>query len=444
MGKYFGTDGWRGEAGVTLTAEDAYKIGRFLGFYFKTHGGGKIAIGKDTRRSSYMLEYALGAGICASGADAYLLHVTTTPSVAYTVRTEDFDCGVMISASHNPFWDNGIKLISASGEKMTDEMTAKIEEYIDSREELPLATGAKIGRTVDYVQGRNRYTGYLIGGANHSYKGYRIGIDAANGAAWMLAKKLFDTLGAKTYVIGNEPNGTNINDGCGSTDTKALRALVLKEKLDIGFAFDGDADRLIAVDEGGGIISGENILYFMAKYMKARGELPTGTVVTTVMSNAGLADALKNEGILCSVTDVGDRFVWERMQEGGHALGGEDSGHIIFSKYSTTGDGLISAIRVMEALIESGGAASELSRGLTLYPKITKNVRVRDKDAVLGAKCVREAYEKCEKMLHGVGRILLRKSGTEPVVRVMAEHTDEALCREITDLIAEAIEAASN
>lgn len=440
MGKYFGTDGFRGEANVTLTVEHAFKIGKFLGA--STTGGGKarIVIGKDTRLSSYMLEYALVAGLTAVGADAYLLHVTTTPSVSYVVRSEGFDAGIMISASHNPYTDNGIKLINRYGEKMSDEITDKIEKYLDFPDGIPLAMGEDIGRTIDYVLGRNRYTGYILSLARHSYKGLRVGLDAANGSAWMLAKSIFDALGARTYVIGNEPSGTNINLGCGSTHIDSLCALVRREGLDVGFAFDGDADRCLAVDECGRVITGEGILYAAAKYLKSRGALHESTVVTTVMSNLGLADALKSESIECVSTDVGDRFVWEAMREGGYSLGGEESGHIIFSKYATTGDGLITAIKLMEILIESKLPASRLCDGLIMYPQLTKSVRVLDKSAAIADKTVQNAYEEAKKTLHGAGRILLRPSGTEPVVRIMAEHPDEEICRAAVDNIATAIE----
>ena len=440
MGKYFGTDGFRGEANVTLTVEHAFKIGKFLGA--STTGGGKarIVIGKDTRLSSYMLEYALVAGLTAVGADAYLLHVTTTPSVSYVVRSEGFDAGIMISASHNPYTDNGIKLINRYGEKMSDDVTDKIEKYLDFPDGIPLAKGEDIGRIFDYVLGRNRYTGYILSLARHSYKGLRVGLDAANGSAWMLAKSIFDALGARTYVIGNEPSGTNINLGCGSTHVDSLCALVRREGLDIGFAFDGDADRCLAVDECGRVITGEGILYAAAKYLKSRGALHESTVVTTVMSNLGLADALKSESIECASTDVGDRFVWEAMREGGYSLGGEESGHIIFSKYATTGDGLITAIKLMEILIESKLPASRLCEGLIMYPQLTKSVRVLDKAAAIADKTVQNAYEEAKKTLHGVGRILLRPSGTEPVVRIMAEHPEEEICRAAVDNIATAIE----
>ncbi len=440
MGKYFGTDGFRGEANVSLTATHAYKIGKYLGYHFGK--GARIAIGKDTRKSSYMLEYAVAAGICASGADAYLLHVTTTPSVSYVTRTEDFACGVMISASHNPYTDNGIKIINSGGEKASDALTDKIEEYLDAPEDsIPFATGAEIGRTVDYVLGRNRYTGYLISLSRHSYKGLRIGLDGANGSAWMLAKSVFDTLGAKTYVLGCEPNGTNINLGVGSTHIGALSELVVKEGLDIGFAFDGDADRCLAVDERGELIRGENILYFMAKHLLTEGKLQKNTVVTTVMSNVGLEKALKKLGIELSVSDVGDRFVWERMTGIGASLGGEESGHIIFSSYATTGDGLITAIKITEALIESKDKASRLSDGLTLFPQLTRNIRTRKKDEVIACENVRMALEKAERTLSGEGRILLRKSGTEPVVRIMAEAKTKELCEAAVSSITEAIPA---
>ena len=439
MGKYFGTDGFRGEANTNLTVEHAFKIGKFLGAN-SADGRARIVIGKDTRLSSYMFEYALVAGLTSVGADAYLLHVTTTPSVSFVTRSEGFDAGIMISASHNPYTDNGIKLINRHGEKMSDEVTDKIEKYLDSPENIPLATGERIGRTVDHVLGRNRYTGYIISLARHSYKGLNVGLDAANGSAWMLAKSVFDALGAKTYVIGNEPSGVNINLGCGSTHIEALCDLVRCEGLDVGFAFDGDADRCLAVDEGGRVISGEGILYAAAKYLKSRGALEGDTVVTTVMSNLGLSDALKAYDIKCISTDVGDRFVWEAMREGGFSLGGEESGHIIFSKYATTGDGLITAIKMMEILIESKLPASRLCDGLVMYPQLTKSVRVGDKSAAISDDGVQYAYKNAEKPLHGVGRILLRPSGTEPVVRVMAEHPDESVCRAAVENISAAIE----
>lgn len=444
MGKYFGTDGYRGEAGTSLTALHAYRIGRYLGYRKDGEERARIVIGKDTRRSSYMLEYAIAAGICASGGDAYLLHVTTTPSVSYVVSRDGFSAGVMISASHNPYYDNGIKLMNSQGEKMGEDITDKIEEYIDAQGDyLPLAKRERIGRTVDYVLGRNRYTGYLISLSRHSYKGLRVGIDGANGAAWMLARSVFETLGAKTYVIGDTPDGTNINREVGSTHIDALEALVRREGLDIGFAFDGDADRCLAVDERGNIIRGENILYFMAKYLSQRGELSPPTVVTTVMSNLGLTKALKAEGISTEICDVGDRFVWESMRGSGAALGGEESGHIIFAKHASTGDGLITAIKIMEALIESKGTASRLSDGLTLYPQLTRSVRVADKERALSDEGVRKTLKTCEKMLHGDGRILLRKSGTEPVIRVMVEASDSSLCAEITEKLTLAVASAA-
>ena len=439
MGKYFGTDGFRGRAGDKLTAMHAFKIGRYLGAYYSKEHKAKIVIGKDTRRSSYMLEYALVSGLCASGADAYLLHVTTTPSVAYVTRTEDFDCGIMISASHNPYYDNGIKLINSRGEKMSDRICDDIEKYLDSENDsLPFALDCEIGRTVDYVLGRNRYTGYILSLAKHSYAGIRIGIDSANGSTWMLAKSIFDALGAKTYVIGNMPNGTNINDSCGSTHTEALSELVMREGLDIGFAFDGDADRCLAVDENGKIITGDHILYFSAKYMKSGGELFDNTVVTTVMSNYGLYKALDSLGIKYIKTDVGDRFVYEAMKGGGYSLGGEESGHIIYSKYASTGDGLITAIKIMEVLIESKEPASHLLHGFTKYPQITRNLKVRDKDAPLSDSEVRSALLRAEEMLGADGRILIRKSGTEPVIRIMAECRSEELCQKAISEVSEA------
>ncbi|MBQ4528251.1 MAG: phosphoglucosamine mutase [Clostridia bacterium] len=442
MGKYFGTDGFRGEANKTLTADHAFKIGRYLGWYYGKEHKCKVVIGKDTRRSSYMFEYALAAGLTASGADAYLLHVTTTPSVAYVVRTEEFDCGIMISASHNPYYDNGIKLINSRGEKMSEAITDDIEKYLDGlTPELPLSTGEEIGRSVDYVAGRNRYTGYIISLAKHSYKNLKIGIDASNGSTWMLAKNIFDTLGADTYVIGNSPDGVNINLNCGSTHIENLCNLVKEKKLDIGFAFDGDADRCLAVDEKGSVLTGDHILYFCALYMKSKDELDKNTIAATVMSNLGLFKALEKNGINYVKTDVGDRFVYEAMNQNGYCLGGEESGHIIFSKYASTGDGLITAIKIMEVLIESKLPASSLCEAFKTYPQLTVNIKVTDKNAATSDPEVLDAVKKASDKLADNGRILLRKSGTEPVVRVMVEATTDEICVEVANSIADIIKS---
>lgn len=438
MGKYFGTDGFRGEANVTLTVEHAFKVGRYIGYYYGRGHKARVVIGKDTRLSSYMFEYALAAGLTASGADVYLLHVTTTPSVAYVIRSEGFDCGVMISASHNPFYDNGLKLINGNGEKMADEVTELVEKYIDGLlPEAPYATGAQIGRTVDYAAGRNRYIGYLISLATHSYKGVKVGLDCANGSTWMIAKAVFDALGAETHVINHQPSGVNINEGCGSTHMEQLQKYVRENHLDVGFAFDGDADRCLAVDEKGQLIDGDMILYIYGTYMKKRDKLTTNTIVSTVMSNYGLGKALERAGIDWLQTQVGDRFVYECMRAGGHMLGGEQSGHIIFSKYATTGDGLLTAIKLMQAMLDQKTALSRLAEPVRLYPQVLKNVLTADKGAAIGHPAVQTALKEAEKMLQGNGRVLLRKSGTEPVVRVMAEAEDEALCRRCVDGIIE-------
>ena len=440
MGKYFGTDGFRGEANKNLTVEHAFKVGRYLGWYYGKEHKCKIVIGKDTRRSSYMFEYALVAGLTASGADAYLLHVTTTPSVSFVARTEDFDCGIMISASHNQYCDNGIKLINSRGEKMSERVIADIEAYIDGDiGEIPLATGENIGCTVDYALGRNRYIGYIISLARNSYKGLKVGLDSANGSTWMIAKSVFDALGAQTFVINNQPNGLNINKNCGSTHIDGLCELVRNNNLDIGFAFDGDADRCLAVDEKGSIITGDHIMYLCGSYMKANGELKNNTVVSTVMSNLGLYKALERKGIECVKTDVGDKYVYEAMINGDFALGGEESGHIIFSKYASTGDGLITAIQVMEVLIESKLPASNMCDGFVRYPQITKNVRVEDKDAVINDTDVKKMVETIGRQLGDNGRILLRKSGTEPVVRVMVEADEENICETLANKVIEKI-----
>ena len=443
MGKYFGTDGFRGEANVNLTVEHAFKVGRYIGYYYGRGHKARVVIGKDTRRSSYMFEYALAAGLTASGADVYLLHVTTTPSVAFVIRSEDFDCGIMISASHNVYYDNGIKLMNGNGEKMADDVTAQIEKYIDGLiPEVPYATRDKIGRTIDYAAGRNRYIGYLISLATHSYKGIKIGLDCANGSTWMIAKSVFDALGAETYVINNTPDGTNINRDCGSTHIEHLQEFVRKNGLNVGFAFDGDADRCLAVDENGRLIDGDLILYIYGTYMKRQDKLTTNTIVSTVMSNFGFGKALEAAGIDWLQTQVGDRFVYESMRAGGHMLGGEQSGHIIFSKYATTGDGLLTAIKLMQAMLDQKLPLSKLAEPVKLYPQQLKNVRVGDKDAAIHHPAVQAALKAAEEALHGNGRILLRKSGTEPVIRVMAEAEDAALCAQSVDAIVKAMEDA--
>ena len=442
--KYFGTDGFRGEANSDLTSEQAYKVGRFLGWYFSSPLSGcrkpgyrpRIVIGKDTRRSSYMLEYSIVAGLTASGADAYMLHVTTTPSVSYVTKQDEFDCGVMISASHNPYYDNGIKLVNRYGEKIDDATASLIEAYIDGDmarlgidvKDLPLAKRERIGCIVDYVAGRNRYVGYLISVASHSYRSLRVGLDCANGSSWMIAKSVFDALGAQTYVIGASPDGTNINDGYGSTHIEALQAFVKDNHLDVGFAFDGDADRCIAVDEKGNVVNGDHILYILAKRLKARGNLDFNTVVATVMSNSGLLTALDEAGIRCAVTAVGDRFVYECMQQNGYRLGGEQSGHIILQKYATTGDGILTAIMVTEEMLDTKSSLSKLAKPVKHYPQLCRNIRVTSKPAVTADEEVKKKLAEINTAIGGRGRILLRESGTEPVIRIMVECEDPADC----------------
>ena len=445
MGKYFGTDGFRGEANVTLTVDHAFKVGRFLGWYYgKNHedGKAKIVIGKDTRRSSYMFEYSLVAGLTASGADAYLLHVTTTPSVSYVARTEDFDCGIMISASHNPFYDNGIKLINAAGEKMKEDVIAEIEKYLDGElGDIPYATRENIGCTVDYTAGRNRYMGYLMSLAIYSFKGVRVGLDASNGSAWTLAKAVFDALGAKTYVINAAPDGTNINTNCGSTHIEGLQDLVRREHLDVGFAFDGDADRCMCVDEKGEVITGDHILYIYGCYMKDRDKLVGNKVVTTVMSNFGLYKAFDAVGIEYEKTKVGDKYVYECMSENGYRIGGEQSGHIIFSKYATTGDGIITALKMMEVMLAKKKTLSELAAPLVIYPQVLKNIRVTDKTQAQDDADVKAAVEAVANALGADGRILVRESGTEPVVRVMVEAGSTEECEKYVDQVIEVIKS---
>lgn len=441
--KYFGTDGFRGEANQDLTLYHAIKIGRFLGYYFnkEKNGNGKIVIGKDTRRSSYMFEDALSAGITSSGSDAYLLHVTTTPSVSYVVRSEDFDCGVMITASHNPYHDNGIKIINSDGEKMDDEFLQKLEDYIDADiKDIDLKIGEEIGRTHDFVGGRNRYTAFLIQTVSKSFKGKKVGLDCANGAASSIVKSVYDALGAETYVINNNPDGFNINVDCGSTHIEVLQKFVKENKLDCGFAYDGDADRCIAVDENGEVVDGDAILYICGKHMKEEGYLESNTIVTTIMSNIGLYKALDKIGINYSKTKVGDKYVHIEMSENGYELGGEQSGHIIFSKYANTGDGILTSLRLMEAMIDNKTSLSELRRDLKIYPQVLKNVRVNDKKAVLNDENIKNIIEKESESLKDTGRILVRESGTEPLIRVMAEAETEEVADKKVNNIVQAIE----
>ena len=454
MGKYFGTDGFRGEANVVLTADHAFQVGRFLGWYYgelKHQAGSeeppRVVIGKDTRRSSYMFEYSLVGGLVASGADAYLLHVTTTPSVAYVTRTEGFDCGIMISASHNPYYDNGIKLINGNGEKMEESVICLIEAYLDGKleafgrqwQELPLAKRYHIGRTVDHVAGRNRYIGYLIGLGMYSFKGMKIGLDCANGSSWNIAKSVFDALGAKTYVINAEPDGYNINANAGSTHIEVLQKFVVEHGLDVGFAYDGDADRCLCVDEKGNAVSGDHILYICGKYLKEQGKLMHNTVVTTVMSNFGLYKAFDELGIDYAKTAVGDKYVYEYMTTNGCRLGGEQSGHIIFSKFACTGDGILTSLKIMEVMMARKKTLSQLCEGLTIYPQVLKNVLVADKTAAQADPDVRAAVAEVTAWLGDTGRILVRESGTEPKIRVMVEAQSMEVCREYVDHVVDVI-----
>lgn len=442
MGKYFGTDGFRGEANVDLTVEHAYKVGRYLGYYFgkKKNDKARIVIGKDTRRSSYMFEYSLVAGLTASGADVYLMHVTPTPSVSYIVRADEFDCGIMISASHNPFYDNGIKIINSQGSKIEASVEEEIERYIDGEiDEIPFATKENIGRTTDYSMGRNRYIGYLMTLPTRSFKNLKIGLDCANGAASTVAKAVFDALGAKTYVINNSPDGTNINTNCGSTHIESLKKFVVDNALDAGFAYDGDADRCLAVDEKGNLIDGDMILYICGKYLKEKGRLTNNTVVTTIMSNLGLYKAFDACGINYEKTTVGDKYVYECMMDNGYILGGEQSGHIIFSKNARTGDGVLTSLKLMEVMIEEKTTMSELTRGLNIYPQLLVNVRVSSKPEIMGDADVLAAAKKVEAELGDDGRILLRESGTEPLIRVMVEAKTDELCNKYVDEVVKVI-----
>ena len=445
MSKYFGTDGFRGEANIDLTVEHAMKIGLFLGHYYGKERKARVVIGKDTRLSSYMYEDALSAGLTAAGADAYLMHVTTTPSVSYVARTEGFDCGIMISASHNPYYDNGIKLLNGKGEKMEDEVIDACESYLDGvYGPIPYAKREAIGKTVDYFAGRNRYIGYLISLARNSYKGRRVGLDCANGSAWMIAKSVFDALGATTFAINCDPDGTNINRNAGSTHIEHLQQYVLNNKLDVGFAFGGDADRCLAVDEKGNVVNGDQIIYIYARHMRDRGNLPDNTVVTTIMSNFGLYQALDEAGIKYKKTDVGDRFVSECMRENDHLLGGEQSGHIIFGKYAMTGDGVLTSIKVMHAMIDRDMLLSKLADPCRMYPMVIKYVQVDDKDGTINDPVVQAAVKAAEAKLSGSGRVLLRKSGTEPVLRVMAEAREKMACEEAVNTMIDAMRASGH
>ena len=443
MGKYFGTDGFRGEANVNLMPEHAYRVGRFLGWYFRKEGQEcRIVIGKDTRRSGYMLEYALSAGVTASGANAYLLHVTTTPSVSYIARSERFDCGIMISASHNPFYDNGIKLLNGKGEKMEQSIIDKIEAYLDNpEEELPRATKDQIGRTIDYTEGRNRYMGYLISQAVYSLRGLEIGLDCANGSANLIAPGIFNALGAETHVMNAKPDGANINRDCGSTHLEGLQKFVVENHLDMGFAFDGDADRCLAVDEKGNVINGDLILYIYGRYMKERGKLLNNTIVTTVMSNLGLYKALDEIGVNYVQTAVGDKYVYEEMMNHGHRIGGEQSGHIIFSKYANTGDGILTALKLVQVVLDRKKTLSQLAEPVKIYPQVLKNIRVTDKTQAQNDPEVKAAVAKAAAELGDSGRILLRESGTEPLVRVMVEAESTETCERIVDEIIALIKA---
>lgn len=440
MGKYFGTDGFRGEANVTLTYEHAIKTGRFLGWYYGERVGKKckVVIGKDTRRSSYMFEYALCTGLMASGADAYIMHVTTTPSVAYITRVDGFDCGIMISASHNPYYDNGIKLLNSEGEKMDEETILKVEEYIDGKTEVPIAT-RNVGRTVDYVAGRNRYIGYLISMSKFSFKGVKVGLDVANGSAWSIAKSVFDSLGAKTYVINNDPDGYNINTDCGSTHIEHLQKFVVDNGLDIGFAYDGDADRCLCVDEKGNVVTGDHTLYIYGLYMKERGKLLNNKVVTTIMSNFGLYKALDKVGIGYEKTKVGDKYVYENMKQTGNRIGGEQSGHTIFLKYATTGDGILTSLKLMEVMLAKEKPMSELAAPVVFYPQVLKNVRVKSKPEAQNDPDVQAAVKRVTDELGDSGRILVRESGTEPVIRVMVEAESNEVCEKHVDSVIEVI-----
>ena len=440
MGKYFGTDGFRGEANVDLTVNHAFKVGRFLGHYYGQDHKARIVIGKDTRRSSYMFEYALVAGLTASGADVYLLHVTSTPSVSYVVRSEGFDCGIMISASHNPYYDNGIKVINGAGQKLEAEVEDLIEEYIDSEADgIPLATMENIGKTTDFAMGRHRYIGYLISLATRSFKNIKVGLDCANGSSSQIAKAVFDALGAQTYVISNEPDGININTNCGSTHMENLQKFVLDNGLDVGFAYDGDADRCLAVDEKGNVIDGDLILYLCGVYMSERGELNNSTIVTTIMSNLGLFKALEKKGIACEKTAVGDKYVYENMVNNGHSLGGEQTGHTIFAKHATTGDGVLTSLKIMEAMLEKKTSLSKLVEEVELFPQLQINVKVKNKKEARADEEVAAKIGQVAEILGRDGRIIVRESGTEPVLRVMVEAATEEICRkyvyEVIDIL---------
>lgn len=440
--RYFGTDGFRGKANEGLDVEHAYKIGRFVGWYYgaRQERKARVVLGKDTRRSSYMFESALVAGLVASGADAYMLHVIPTPGVSYETLDGRFDCGIMITASHNPFTDNGIKLVNSEGYKMDEDVLERIEDYIDDKVEVPLATGDAIGCTVDYMQGRNRYIASLIASANFSLQGVKVGLDCANGAASSVAKPVFDALGADVRVISNAPDGFNINVDCGSTHIERLQRHVVEQGLDVGFAYDGDADRCLAVDERGRTVDGDLILYICGKYLHKHGRLAAGTIVPTVMSNYGLFKAFDEASLSYVTTDVGDKNVYACMRENGYSLGGEQSGHIIFGDIERTGDGIMTSLRIMEVIRAERETLSQLAASVRLYPQQLVNVRVADKAAAMESVDVKAAVREAEEFLGGNGRVLVRASGTEPLIRVLAEAPEDALCTQANDIVVRALE----
>ncbi|MCM3716088.1 phosphoglucosamine mutase [Halalkalibacter oceani] len=442
MGNYFGTDGVRGVANTELTPELAFKLGRMGGYVLTKHTEKpRVIIGRDTRISGEMLESALIAGLLSIGAEVMRLGVISTPGVAFLTKALSANAGVMISASHNPVPDNGIKFFGPDGFKLLDEQEQEIERYLDSEDELPRPTGGALGQVSDYYEGGQKYLQFLKQTVQEDFSGIHIALDCAHGSASSLAPHLFADLEADISTMGTAPNGVNINDGCGSTHPEALSTFVLERGAQIGLAFDGDADRLIAVDEKGQIVDGDKIMFICAKYMKEQGWLKHGTVVSTVMSNLGFYKALEEEGIIAKQTAVGDRYVMEEMRKGGYNLGGEQSGHIIFLDHITTGDGLLSALQLVNIMKMTNKPLSELAAQMQTYPQKLVNIRVSDKHAVSENEAVKAAIDKVEDDMNGEGRVLVRPSGTEPLVRVMVEAQSEELCDRYVDEIATVVKA---
>lgn len=447
MGKYFGTDGVRGEANVELTPEMAFKLGRFGGYVLSQHelGTPKVYVGRDTRISGQMLASSLISGLLSVGIEVYDLGVIATPGVAYLVKKDGASAGVMISASHNPALDNGIKFFGGDGYKLEDEKELEIEALIDAEEDtLPRPSAQGLGMLHDYIEGVRKYQAFLKTTAEGNFEGYKVVLDTANGAAYTSARAVFADLEANLTVIGENPDGLNINVKVGSTHPEAMAKKVVETGSDLGLAFDGDADRLIAVDENGEIVDGDKIMFIVGKYLLGQGKLAQDTLVTTVMSNLGFHLALEEAGINSVITAVGDRYVVEEMKKNNYNFGGEQSGHMIFLDYNTTGDGQLSAIQLLKVMRETGKSLSELASEVTIYPQKLVNVRVKDnaaKKSAMDVPAIQKVISEMETSMNGKGRILVRPSGTEPLLRIMAEAPTHEEVNHVVDTIVEVVEA---